>query len=79
MRNGTEACLVDEFTRNTTNTIGFVFDAHQGFLEVIDECDLTAGHLAELLALHAHAAIFHGHIAGILKIAAFVLASDESL
>lgn len=79
MGHGTEAGLIDEFTGHAANTIGLVLDAHQRFLEVIDERDLTAGHLAQLFTLHANAAIFHGHVACILEIPALILARDQTL
>ncbi len=79
MRNSAEARFIDEFTGDAANTIGLVLDAHQCLLEVVDEGDLTTGHLTQLFTLHAYAAIFHGHVASILEITTFILAGDESL
>ena len=79
VRNGAKAGLIDQLTSNAAHTIRFVFDAHQCLLEVIDEGNLTTGHLTQLFALHADAAIFHGHVACILKITTFILARDQSL
>jgi hypothetical protein len=39
-------------------------------LPVIDESDLAAGHLAQLLSFHTHTAIFHRHVTGVIIIAA---------
>lgn len=79
MGNGAEAGLIDQFTSNAAYPIGFILDAHQGLFEVIDKGDLAAGHLSQLLTLHAHASVFHGHVTSILKIAAFVLSGDQTL
>jgi len=79
VRNGAEARFIDELTGDAANTIGLILDAHQCLFEVVDEGDLTAGHLTQLFTLHAYAAIFHGHVACILEITTFILAGDESL
>ncbi len=79
MGHGTETGLVDEFTGHAANSVGLVLDAHEGLLEVIDESNLTAGHLAELFAFHAHAAILHRHVTRILEITALILSGDETL
>ncbi|GAC1443952.1 MAG: hypothetical protein NVSMB63_13060 [Sediminibacterium sp.] len=80
MRNSTQTCFIDQAAGDAADAIGFVFDTHQGFFQVIDVCDLATGHLAELLPFHAHAAVFHGHVAGIVVIAThFILAGDQSL
>lgn len=79
MRNRAESGLVDQFTGNTADAVGFILDAHQGLFKVIDKGDLTAGHLSQLLPLHAHASVFHGHVTSIFKITTFILASDQAL
>ena len=79
MRNSAEAGFIDELTGDAANTIGLVLNAHQCLLEVVDEGDLTAGHLTQLFTLHAYATIFHGHVACILEITTFILAGDETL
>ena len=46
MRYRAQPGFIDQLAGNTANAIGFIFDAHQRFLEVIDVIDLAAGHLA---------------------------------
>ena len=74
-----ETGFVYQLAGDAANAIGLVFDPHNRFFQVINELDLAAGHLAELLTLHAHAAIFHGHVAAFVQVAAFILAGDEAL
>ena len=59
---GAQPGFVDQFTGYAADAVGFIFNAHQGFFQVINESDLAAGHLAQLFPFHAQASVFHGHV-----------------
>lgn len=75
-----ETRFVDQLPGHPANAIGLVFDPDKGFLELVYEVDLATGHLAQLLTLHAQAAVFHGHVTVIRFITAhLVFTGDQAV
>ena len=74
-----EAGLIDQFTCYAADTIGFIFNTHQGFFQVIDKGDLAAGHLAQLFPSIERLPSSHGHITVLAFIAThFIFTGDQS-
>ncbi len=80
MRNCFQACFFDELAGFATDAVCFVLDTYERFLEVIDELDLAAGHLVQLLAFPGTGAIFHAHVFVFSIIGpCFILTGDQAL
>lgn len=62
MRHCFQTGFLDELAGFAADAVSFVFDTHERFLEVVDELDLAAGHLVELLTFLGTGAIFHAHV-----------------
>jgi hypothetical protein len=75
-----QPCFIDELAGYAADAIGLVLNAHQGFFEMVDKGDLAACHLAQLFSFHAHAAVLHSHVSGVIVVAAhLIFAGDQTL
>ena len=79
MGHGPQPGFVDQLSGNPADAIGFVFNPHHGFFQMINEGDLAAGHLAQLFSFHTYTAIFHGHVAGFVHITTLIFPGDQAL
>ena len=64
MRDGAEALLGNELTRESVDTVGLVLNAHEGGFKTRDELLLTVGHCHQFLFRLGKATLFECFVGG---------------